>query len=58
MPQVKGGPTSLNKRLEEVYAGCIKGGGTESTCSAVAWSQAKKDGWRKVGSEWRKNKRV
>ena len=58
MPQVKGGPASLNAKLHSVYKGCLEGGGTESTCSAVAWTQAKKDGWRKVGSSWRKNKRI
>ena len=53
-PQVKGGPEGLNKRLEEVYSGCVSEGGEKGTCSAVAWKQVKKDGWVKNGSKWMK----
>ena len=54
MPKIEGAPAALNKRLEEVYQGCIAGGGKEGTCSAVAWKQVKKDGWIKAGGVWKK----
>jgi len=54
MPQIEGGPKALNSRLEEVYSACKKGGSSESTCSAVAWKQVKKEGWVKAGGQWKK----
>lgn len=60
MPQVKDGPAELNKKLEEVYSACMANSKDEKMCSAVAWKQAKRDGWFKNGSKWmrRGSKRV
>ena len=47
MPKVHGGPKALNDLLEGTFNGCVRGGGSDSQCSAVAWANAKRQGWHK-----------
>ena len=55
MPQIKGGPKSLNVLLERVYADCMSEHNNESRCSAAAWTAARNDGWEKgKDGKWHK----
>lgn len=47
MPQVQGAPSELNNLLETVYQNCISDGGSEQSCSKIAWDAAKNAGWEK-----------
>ena len=58
MPQVSDGPKKLNELLEQVYQQCIVDGGSESSCSKIAWDAAKKAGWNKTKEGWKLQKSI
>jgi cation transport regulator ChaB len=53
MPQVDG-PTGLNNILESTYKTCKEKGGTDESCSKIAWSAAKKKYYKDSKGKWRK----
>ena len=58
MPQVKGGPASLNSLLERVYSDCMKRRNNPSMCSQSAWGAAKNADWvRGSDGKWHKRKK-
>lgn len=58
MPQVSGGPKTLNSLLERVYSSCMARRKNKSMCSATAWSAAKGAGWyRDKDGKWKQRKK-